>query len=67
MMLQLIKDRALELHKDENGDIPVGTIMVIGLIAIPLVIALIGFRDEVLGFLRDQFDAFTSDTDAPDF
>lgn len=58
MMLQTIKDRVLELHNDENGDIPVGSIMVIGLIAIPLVIALVAFRDEILGYLRDRFTDF---------
>lgn len=67
MMLQKIKSTVLALHNDENGDIPVGTIMVIGLIAIPLVIALVLFRDEMLGWLRERFTAFTgADTDATD-
>ena len=64
-MLQTLKNKVLELHNNESGDIPVGTIMVIGLIAIPLVIALVIFRDEVLGYLRDRMDDFTgADTDA---
>ena len=65
MMLQKIKSSALELHNDENGDIPVGTIMVIGLIAIPIVIALIIFRDTMLSWLSDRMNDFTgSETDA---
>lgn len=59
MNLTNIKNRAIQIHNDENGDIPVGQIMVIGLIAIPLVIALVGFKDEILGWLRDQYDSFT--------
>lgn len=58
MMLQTIKNRALELHNDEQGDIPVGTVMVIGLIAIPLVIALMTFRDDVVLWLQESFETF---------
>lgn len=57
-MMQKIKNTFLALHNDENGDIPVGTIMVIGLIAIPIVIALVTFRTEVLEWFRTQFDSF---------
>lgn len=58
MMLQTVKNKIIALHEDENGDIPVGSIMVIGLIAIPLVIALVTFRDELLGYLRERFTDF---------
>ena len=63
--MQKIKDTLNRLHKDERGDIPVGPILIIGLIAIPLVIALVIFRDELLGYLRERFDEFTgAETDA---
>jgi len=63
MLLQKMKNSVLALHNDENGDIPVGTIMVIGLIAIPLVIALILFKDDMLGWLKGETDEFIG-TDA---
>lgn len=43
------------LHRDERGDIPVGPLLIIGLIAIPLVIALISFGDAVLEWLSQQW------------
>ena len=48
-----------ELHQDQRGDVPVGPILVIGLIAIPLVIALVIFRDAMLDYLRDRLNDFT--------
>lgn len=57
-MLQTLKSKIIELHNDENGDIPVGSIMVIGLIAIPLVIALIAFRDDAVAWLEEEFETF---------
>ena len=48
-----------ELHQDQRGDVPVGPILVIGLIAIPLVIALMAFRDEMLDYMRARLDDFT--------
>jgi hypothetical protein len=54
-----------ELHHDQRGDVPVGPILVIGLIAIPLVIALVVFRDEMLEYMRARLDDFTgANTDA---
>lgn len=58
MNLQSIKEKALLIHKDENGDIPVGQIMVIGLIAVPLVIGLVAFRDDIVNWLSGQIDKF---------
>ncbi len=44
------------LHRDERGEIPVGPILIIGLIVIPLVIVLISFRDELTDWLKEQWD-----------
>lgn len=44
-----------KLGRRVAGDIPVGQIMVIGLIAVPLVLALIIFREEIYLFLIDQW------------
>jgi len=65
MNLQKIKQQVLKIHNDENGDIPVGQIMVIGLIAIPIVIALVTFRNEILEWLRTQLDAFKGEDTNP--
>jgi hypothetical protein len=46
------------LNHDQRGDIPVGPILIIGLIAIPMVIALIAFSDDVLGYIAERFDTF---------
>ncbi len=45
-----------ELASDESGEIPVGPLLVIGLIVIPLVIGLITFGEELSAFLRGQWD-----------
>ena len=45
------------LHRDESGDIPVGPILVIGLIVIPLVIALVAFGDAIVDWLKQQWDS----------
>lgn len=58
MNLKTIKELALKIHADENGDIPVGQIMVIGLIGIPLVVALVAFKDDILDWLSGQVDEF---------
>ncbi len=51
------KARSLrELAGDESGEIPVGPLLVIGLIVIPMVIGLITFGEELSGFLREQWD-----------
>jgi len=50
-----IKGFLQRLHQDDRGDIPVGNILIIGLIAIPLVIALIAFGDAIMDWLADQW------------
>ena len=48
-----------KFHKDEAGDIPVGPIILIGVIGIPLVIALVAFKDQILSWLKSQMGKVT--------
>lgn len=53
------------LHHDERGDIPVGQLAVIGLVVIPLVIAMIAFRKDLTEWFKEQWEKINSgDTDA---
>ena len=45
-------------RKYQTGEVPVGEILIIGLIAIPLVISLIIFREDVFTWLIDQWVNF---------
>jgi hypothetical protein len=59
--------RARSLGSDESGEIPVGPLLVIGLIVIPLVIGLITFGTELQQWLRGQWDQVGSNTQPIDF
>lgn len=50
-----IKTLFHKLHQDDRGDIPVGNLLIIGLIAIPLVIALIAFRDDIDKWIKGEW------------
>lgn len=45
-------------RKYQTGEVPVGEILVIGLIAIPLIITLIIFREDVFTWFIDQWVNF---------
>ena len=45
-------------RKYQTGEIPVGDILIIGLIAIPIVISLIILREDVFTWLIDQWVNF---------
>jgi len=70
-MFNLIKMKLEELHHDERGEMPIGPILLIALIVIPLVFFLITFRDQVLTFLSDAIEtifgeaADGNETEAP--
>lgn len=55
MILTQLKRLFVSLHDNEDGDIPVGPILVIGLIVIPLVIALVAFGEEIVNWLRTKW------------
>jgi len=43
------------LHHEQSGDIPVGTILIIGLVVIPLVLVLVAFKSELWTGLIDAY------------
>lgn len=47
---------AKKLHKDQRGEMPIGPILILALIVIPLVIFLISARDEASKSTKDQWD-----------
>jgi hypothetical protein len=59
MSLQSIRDFAQRLDADESGDLPVGPLLLIGLIVIPLVIFLITFGSEIQEWFRDNMNELT--------
>lgn len=44
-MFSKIKSTSKHLHRNQKGDIPVGTILMIGAIVIPLVVVLVSYGD----------------------
>lgn len=56
MIFTQVKNLLTRLHDNENGDIPVGPILVIGLVVIPLVIAIMMFGDELAVWLREKWE-----------
>lgn len=58
-MLKQIKKVLARLHRDDKGEMPVGPMLVIGLIVIPLVIVLLAFSGEVKDFLKNAWGTIT--------
>lgn len=52
---RFIRQTTQRLHRDQAGDIPVGTILVISLVVIPLVLFLVIFRVELWTGLADAY------------
>ena len=48
------------LHNNEKGEIPVGPIVIIALIVIPLVILLINFKDTIFGWFGQSTAALSN-------
>jgi len=46
-----------KLHRNESGDVPVGTMLIIALIVIPLLFLLISFKDEIVGAFTEEANA----------
>jgi hypothetical protein len=59
MSLQSIRDFAQRLDADESGDLPIGPLLLIGLIVIPLVIFLIAFGSEIQEWFSENFEDLT--------
>jgi|SaaInl8_135m_RNA_FD_contig_21_1458050_length_498_multi_29_in_0_out_0_1 hypothetical protein len=52
--LQHVLSSGRNLHQNEKGDIPVGMILIIGVVVIPLVIFLIAYKDDIANFLSEE-------------
>lgn len=52
---RFIRKTTHRLHRNQAGDIPVGTILIIGLVIIPLVLFLVVFRVELWTGLIDAY------------
>lgn len=61
-MISEFKNLVRRLHACEKGEIPVGPIMVIGLIVIPIIIALVLFRDDLMQWFDARFGEFKGQT-----
>ena len=53
-MFAKIQDVLTRLHEDERGDIPVGTLLLIALIVLPLLFLLIRFREKIVEFFQGE-------------
>ncbi len=53
--LQAVRKRAMALHDDDRGEIPVGPILVIGLIVVPLVLILWTFREDLTQWFEGKY------------
>jgi hypothetical protein len=45
------------LHKNQSGEMPIGPILIIALVVLPLIFMLITFRDSAEESLADESDA----------
>jgi len=52
---QELKRALARIHRDERGDEGVNKVLIIAMIVIPLVIVLIWFGDEIVGFFQTQW------------
>ena len=53
-MFNRLKQSLLKLHHDERGDIPVGTLLIIALIVLPLLFLLITFRESIVEYFQKE-------------
>lgn len=51
-----VRARIRQIIPDERGEIPIGQLLIIALIVIPLVLLLIFYRDEIAEFVKEQWD-----------
>lgn len=54
--VQRMRASLRDFHHSERADIPVGTILLIALIVVPLVILLIAYRKRIVAYFQEQFD-----------
>lgn len=63
-MFKKLRMMSKRVHADERGDVPVGTLLVIGLIVIPLVLALTVFGNDLTTWLSEQWAKITGSSTA---
>lgn len=54
--LTKLRSSLVKLHRDESGDVPVGTMLIIALVVLPLLFLLIYFRDDIVDVFKGQAD-----------
>lgn len=47
--MKALKSYIEALHRDERGEIPVGPLLIIGMIVIPLIVLLVAFKEQLVG------------------
>lgn len=56
-MIGKIKSALLKIHQDQRGDVPVGTLLMVALIVIPILFLLIAFREDIVAYFETESDA----------
>ena len=51
-----LEELLAQLHDDESGEMPIGPLLIIALIVLPLVFLLITFRDKIREYLIGEGD-----------
>jgi hypothetical protein len=51
-----IRKNLLDFHKSERADIPVGTVLVVAFIVVPLVILLVVYRKQLVTKFKELWD-----------
>lgn len=54
MSLKKFSGFVQRLHSDEKGEMPIGPMLLLGLIVIPIVILLIMFRDDIMDWVSSE-------------
>ena len=55
-MFQKLKKEYERFHGDQRGEIPIGPLLIIALIIVPLVLLLVFFRDELVEFFASAIE-----------
>ena len=62
-MLSRAKEKLTVFHQDDRGEIPIGPLLIIALIIVPLVLLLVYFRDELVTFFTDAIENLFEESD----
>jgi hypothetical protein len=57
-------ERGKDLHRCERGDIPIGQIVMIALVVVPLLLVLFYFRDQATNLIKTWWAKITSNNPA---